>query len=82
MGQQAQPSSRPPAPIVQYRIVVHGEFGDMLEAAFSDVSVSSGGGRSVLIATVQDRQELYGLLDRLRDHGVAIEEVTPVDAPE
>lgn len=78
MGQQMhRPSSRS-RPILQYRIVVHGEFGEMLTAAFADVSVSIGAGRSVLLATVQDSQELYGLLDRLRDHGVAIEEVTPV----
>jgi hypothetical protein len=62
----------------RYRIVVHGEFGDLLTAAFSDVSVSTGGGRTELRADVRDSQELYGLLDRLRDHGIHIEEVSEV----
>jgi hypothetical protein len=60
----------------RYRVVVHGEFGDLLSTAFDDVSVSTGEGKTVLVAAVRDSQELYGLLDRLRDHGVEIEEVS------
>ena len=64
-----------------YRIVVTGEFGDLLSAAFDDVIVSTGGGKTVLIAPVRDSQELYGLMDRLRDHGVQLETVTQIDEP-
>jgi hypothetical protein len=64
-----------------YRIVVAGEFGDLLSAAFDDVTVFAGGGKTVLIARVRDSQELYGLMDRLRDHGVKLEKVTQVDEP-
>jgi hypothetical protein len=64
-----------------YRIVVAGEFGDLLSAAFDDVTVSAGGGKTVLIARVRDNQELYGLMDRLRDHGVQLEKVTQIDEP-
>jgi hypothetical protein len=66
----------------RYRIVVHGEFGGLLSAAFDDVAVTTGGGKTELMAAVTDSQELYGLLDRLRDHGVEIESVRRVDAPD
>jgi hypothetical protein len=65
-----------------YRIVVAGEFGDLLSAAFDDVTVTAGGGKTVLIAPVRDSQELYGLMDRLRDHGVQLERVTQIDEPD
>jgi hypothetical protein len=65
-----------------YRIVVAGEFGDLLSAAFDDVTVTAGGGKTVLIAPVRDSQELYGLMDRLRDHGVQLEGVTQIDEPD
>jgi hypothetical protein len=62
----------------RYRITVRGEFGDLLATAFADVSIHAGGGETVLIADVVDSQELYGLLDRLRDHGVHIVNVNQV----
>jgi hypothetical protein len=64
---------------ISYRIVVHGEFGELLRAAFTDVSVSSGSGNSVLVAAVRDQQELYGLLNRLCDHGVDVIQLSRVD---
>jgi hypothetical protein len=63
----------------RYRIVVAGEFGDLLSAAFDDVTVSVGDGRTVLVAPVRDSQELYGLMDRLRDHGVQLESVSQIE---
>lgn len=82
MREPVLPGSRRPHPTLQYRIVVRGEFGNILNAAFSDVKVSTGDGSSVLVATFRDHQELYGLLDRLRDHGVAIEEMAAVPSAE
>jgi hypothetical protein len=64
------------------RIVVHGEFGALLQAAFADASVTTGAGKTVLVTTLRDSQELYGVLDRLRDHGVKIETVRQVDVPD
>jgi hypothetical protein len=72
----------PPTGREYYRIVVAGEFGDLLSTAFDDVTVSAGGGKTVLIAPVRDNQELYGLMDRLRDHGVKLEKVTQIDEPD
>jgi hypothetical protein len=55
-----------------FRIEVWGEFGDLLETAFADVSTSSSEGRTVLTARVWDEQDLHGILDRLRDLGIRI----------
>jgi len=68
-----------PAVGERYRIVVRGEFGELLSTAFADVAVATGGGKTELVATVRDGQGLYGLLDRLRDYGVQIEKVSQVD---
>jgi hypothetical protein len=55
-----------------FRIEVRGEFGDLLDTAFDDVSTQSAAGRTVLTAKVRDEQHLYGIIDRLRDLGVHI----------
>ena len=64
----------------RYRIVVRGEFGELLTAAFGDVEVETVEGMTVLRASVRDAQELYGLIDRMRDHGIEIESVSRDDA--
>ena len=69
----------PTHPGIKYRIVVHGEFGDLLSAAFADVAVSRRSGDTVLVAEVPDQQGLYGLIDRLRDHGVDLVTLSRTD---
>jgi hypothetical protein len=69
----------PTHPGIKYRIVVHGEFGDLLSAAFADVAVSRRSGDTVLEAEVPDQQGLYGLIDRLRDHGVDLVTLSRTD---
>ena len=64
----------------RYRIVVRWEFGELLTAAFSDVEVETVEGMTVLLVSVRDAQELYGLIDRMRDHGIEIESVNRDDA--
>jgi hypothetical protein len=73
---------RSPAAASRYRIVVRGEFGEILTAAFPDVSVEPGEGRTVLTVTVADEQELYGILDRLRDFAISIVSISEVDGNE
>jgi hypothetical protein len=73
-------SNQPTAHRDRYRIVVRGEFGELLTAAFSALEVETVEGRTVLLASVRDAQELYGLIDRLRDHGIEIESVNHDDA--
>ena len=60
----------PPAKRERYRIVADGEFGPLLCAAFHDASIYVGTETTDLVVRVADDQELYGVLDRLRDHAV------------
>jgi hypothetical protein len=63
----------------RYRIVVREEFGDILSAAFPGISVEPGEGRTVLTVTVEDEQELYGIVDRLRDFAVSIVSISEME---
>jgi hypothetical protein len=64
----------------RYRIVVRGEFGELLSTAFAGISTLPHRGTTILTADVADPSEFYGVLDRLRDFAievVAIEELQP-----
>jgi hypothetical protein len=56
----------------RYRIVVRGEFGELLSNAFADFRIETGQGETVLTADVVDSSQLYGILDRLRDFAVEV----------
>jgi hypothetical protein len=56
----------------RYRIVVRGEFGELLCNAFADFRIETGQGETVLTADVVDSSQLYGILDRLRDFAVDV----------
>lgn len=56
----------------RYRIVVRGEFGELLSSAFAEMSAQPHGGTTTLIADVADLSEFYGVLDRLRDFAIEI----------
>jgi hypothetical protein len=62
----------PPANQDRYRIVAQGEFGELLCTAFRDASIEVCSGTTELVIQVADNQELYGMVDRLRDHAVTI----------
>ena len=68
-----------------YRIVVRGEFGDLLSSAFSELQVEHGDGVTVLTATIGNPDDLYALLEELRDFAiefVSVREVPPPDMDE
>jgi hypothetical protein len=56
----------------RYRIVVRGEFGELLSNAFADFRIETGQGETVLTGDMVDGSQLYGVLDRLRDFAVEI----------
>jgi hypothetical protein len=58
------------------RIVVRGEFGPILHAAFPECEIAMLGGETHLTARVRDEAELFGLLERLRDLGAAMASVS------
>jgi hypothetical protein len=63
----------------QYRIVVRGRLGEHLASAFEHLALETRPGESVLSGTLADHAQLYGLLDRLRDLGIPLVSVNPVD---
>jgi hypothetical protein len=64
--------SAPPAHRRIGRIVVRGEFGPLLDAAFPECEIAVLAGETHLTARVRDEAELFGILGRLRDHGAAL----------
>ena len=64
----------------RYRIVVRGRLGDHLATTLGPpLELESGPGESVLTGTVVDCAQLHGLLDRLRDLGIQLVSVNPVE---
>ena len=56
----------------KYRIVVRGEFGELLSSAFGDMTALPHEGTTILVADVADLSEFYGVLDRLRDFAIEL----------
>jgi hypothetical protein len=63
----------------RYRIVVRGHLGERLAGAFEHLELESHAGETSLTGTFADQAQLYGLLDWLRDLGIPIVSVNPVD---
>jgi hypothetical protein len=63
----------------RYRVVVRGRLGEHIASAFEHLELESGAGRSSLTGTFADQAQLHGLLDRIRDLGIQLISVNPVD---
>ena len=66
----------------RYRIVVRGEFGELLASAFSEMTALPRNGTTILMADVADSSEFYGVLDRLRDFAIELVSVNELQAEE
>jgi len=64
----------------KYRIVVKGEFGELLSSAFGEMTALPKDGTTILVADVADLSEFYGVLDRLRDFGVELVSVNELQS--
>jgi hypothetical protein len=71
MKQITQPS--------RYRVVVRGRLGSCFASAFEELELESYGGETSLTGWFADQAQLHGLLDRLRDLGIPIVSVNPVE---
>ena len=63
----------------RYRVVVRGRLGEYLATAFEQLELESRAGETWLTGTFADQAQLHGLLDRLRDLGIQLVSVNPVD---
>jgi len=64
---------------VRYRVVVRGRLGEHLAAVFDQFDLDSQPGQTSLTGTFADQAQLHGLLDHLRDLGIHLISVNPVD---
>ena len=66
---------------VQYEIRVEGHLTERWAAWFDGLSITSADdGTTVIRGTVIDQAALHGLLQRLRDIGIPLISLTPVEA--
>jgi predicted Holliday junction resolvase-like endonuclease len=63
----------------RYRVVVRGRLGEHLASCFEHLELESRPGKTSLTGTFVDQAQLHGLLDRLRDLGIPIVSVNPVE---
>jgi hypothetical protein len=67
---------------VQYEIVVDGHLGARWAAWFDGFAITSeADGTTVLRGFLVDQAALHGLLQRLRDIGIPLISLTPVECP-
>jgi hypothetical protein len=64
---------------VRYRVVVRGRLGEPLASVFDQLEVDPRPGQTSLIGNFADQAQLHGLLDQLRDLGIHLISVNPVD---
>ena len=64
---------------VRYRVVVRGRLGEHLASAFGHLELDSRPGQTTLTGTFADQAQLHGLLDQLRDLGIHLISVNPID---
>jgi hypothetical protein len=65
---------------MRYRVIVRGRFGEHLAGAFGQLEIDPGPGRTTLTGTFADQAQLHGLLDRLRDLGIHLISINPVES--
>ena len=63
----------------RYRVVIRGGVGPSFASAFEELEIARQGGETSLTGGFADQAQLHGLLDRLRDLGISIVSVNPVE---
>lgn len=67
---------------MQYEIIVDGHLGGRWAAWFDGFAITvEADGTTVLRGSVVDQAALHGLLQRLRDIGIPLVSLTPVEVP-
>jgi len=64
---------------LRYRVVVRGRLGERLADAFGQLELDPRPGQTSLTGNFADQAQLHGLLDQLRDLGVHLISVNPVE---
>jgi hypothetical protein len=63
----------------RYRVVIRGRLSRHLASAFDHLELDLRPGQTTLTGNFADQAQLHGLLDQLRDLGIHLISVNPVD---
>jgi len=63
----------------RYRIVVRGRLTGPIADGFEHLELESEAGETTLTGSLADQAQLHGLLDRMRDLGIPLVSVNPVE---
>jgi hypothetical protein len=63
----------------RYQIVVKGRLSDALGSAFDGLELEQGPGKTTLTGLFEDQSRLHGTLERLRDFGIELISINPVE---
>ena len=66
----------------RYRIVVRGRLSDVLGSAFDELDLDARDGQTELTGVFEDQAKLHGTLDRIRDFGIELVSINPVEEGE
>ena len=66
----------------RYEIVVKGRLSDTLGSAFEGMELAPSAGRTALVGWFEDQSRLHGTLDRIRDLGIELISINPVEEAE
>ena len=64
---------------MRYRVIVRGRLGEHLAGVFDHLEIDPEPGQTSLTGNIADQAQLHGLLDQLRDLGIHLISVNPVD---
>ena len=64
---------------MRYRVVIRGRLGKHLASVFDQLELDQRPGQASLTGNFTDQAQLHGLLDQLRDLGIHLVSVNPVD---
>ena len=63
----------------RYRVVVRGRLSDPVASCFEHLELETHGGETSLTGTFADQAQLHGLLEQVRNLGIRLVSVNPVD---
>lgn len=70
------------APGQNYEFVLRGEIGDHFGLVFEGMRLERRQGMTVLTGSMLDQAQLHGVIERIRDIGIELVAVNPLDEPE
>ena len=62
-----------------YRVTIKGRTSQRIDVAFDGWQISTSDGLTELVGDVRDQAELFGVLEQIRDLGIELVRLCPVE---